>query len=223
VYTPLGRPEPEIEKGDWDPWAHAPTSRHAHEGFYLRLALGVGAGGLAGDNHIRGRHDPREIHKIDLSSGGFGTSIAIGGAIVENLILDADLFHATIFNPSVQVDGRGAGDANKLNPDLGDIGVGEDFELIGLGGGVTYYFMPINLYLAGSVGLGQVAFVDSRGNRAGSDVGLGVNFMVGKEWWVAMDWGIGVAGQLIVVRTSDDVLGGVSALAANLMFTATYN
>ena len=185
----------------------------------MRLSIGVGGGGVSGDNHVRS-----DIRKVDLSSGGFGTSIAIGGALGENLILNADFFHATIFNPSVTVDGGFAGDADNLDPALGDIGVGQDTELIGLGAGVTYYFMPVNLYLAGSVGLGQVAFTDSRkGGREGSNLGLGLNFMVGKEWWVAMDWGVGVAGQLIVLRATDDILGDVSGLAANIMFSATYN
>jgi hypothetical protein len=214
TYQQLGRPEPEIEKGEWNPWEHV-KGKHRHDGFYLRLAIGFGGGAVQGDDHERG-----DVDEIGLSSTGFGTSIGIGGALVENLILNADLFHATLFNPAVEVDGAEAGDAEDLDVDLG---VGEDTELVGLGIGLTYYVMPVNLYLAGSIGLGQTVFVDYTGDRKGGDIGLGANVMVGKEWWVGIDWGIGVAGQLIVVSTEDEILGGVRGLAFNVMFSATYN
>jgi hypothetical protein len=47
--------------------------------------------------------------------------------------------------------------------------------------------------------------------------------MVGKEWWVGADWGIGLAGQFVYVAVEDDVLGDVSGLALSLLFSATYN
>jgi hypothetical protein len=47
--------------------------------------------------------------------------------------------------------------------------------------------------------------------------------MVGKEWSVGSDWGIGIAGQLIVLATHDDILGGLHGAIFNVMFSATYN
>lgn len=214
-YEPLGTPEPEIEEGDWDPWEHATPKKHRHDGFFLRLSIGIGGGKVAGDGHIL-----PDIGDVTLSSGGFGTSIGIGGALTDNFILNADLFQARLFDPDVEIDDRDAGDADDLDFELG---VGEDVELGGLGVGVTYYIMPVNIYLAGSVGIGQIVFEDGRGDREGSDVGLAINAMVGKEWWVGVDWGIGVAGQFIMVRAEDDILGDVNGYALNVMFSATYN
>lgn len=172
---------------------------------------------VAGKGHVL-RSLPAD--EVTLTGGGIGTSIGIGGALTDNFILNADIFHTSILNPNVEVDGQNAGDADDLDVDLG---VGEDTELVGLGIGVTYYFMPVNLYLAGSIGLGQIVFVDDRGDRQGGDVGLGMNLMIGKEWWVGTDWGIGVAGQAIIVTAQDPILGDVGGLALNIMFSATYN
>jgi hypothetical protein len=214
TYQPLGgRPEPEIEKGDWDPWDHPTPNTHNHDGFYLRLAIGFGGSFISGNNSDF-------VGDVDLSGLGLGTSIGIGGALTENLILNADLFSATVFDSTVKQNGRRIGDAS----DVGNaLAVGEDQQLLGFGVGVTYYIMPVNVYLAGSVGLGQVVFEGIDGDRDSSDLGFGANVMVGKEWWVGTDWGIGVAGQLIFVSVGDDLLNHVNGLATTLMFSATYN
>ena len=47
--------------------------------------------------------------------------------------------------------------------------------------------------------------------------------LVGKEWWVGTDWGIGVAGQVLIVRASDDFLGDIGGLGFGVLFSATYN
>jgi hypothetical protein len=214
-YKPLGgKPEPEIEKGDWDPWEHVGDAKHHHDGFMLRLAIGLGFGGVGGDQQILTGKE------VALSGIGLNFGVGIGGALTENLVLNADLFQATLFNPEVEIDGEDAGRADELKDDLG---VGEDSELTGIGIGVTYYLMPANVYFAGSVGIGKVIFVDRSGDRGGSDVGFATNLMIGKEWWVGVDWGIGVAGQLIIIAAKDDILGNVGGLGFGLMFSATYN
>jgi hypothetical protein len=214
-YQPLGgKPEPEIEKGDWDPWDHVGEAGHRHDGFMLRLSIGLGFGAVTGSDQVLS-HD-----EVSLTGLGLHTELAIGGALTENVILNADLFQTTIFNPSVKSGGDDLGDANKLDE---DIGVGEDTDLGGIGIGVTYYIMPANVYVAGSVGIGKVMFVDRSGNRGGSDVGFVTDVMVGKEWWVGVDWGIGVAGQFVLVAAKDDYLGSVSGIGVGLMFSATYN
>jgi hypothetical protein len=211
-YAPLGTPEPEIQKGDWDPWAHVRQRRH--DGFFLRLAIGVGGGVVGGGDHIT------DGTETSVSGLGLATDIAIGGAIVENLILHADIYQVTLFNPTVYVDDQEVGDADEV----GDLqGVGQDVRVAGLGIGVTYFFMPINLYLSGSIGLGQAVFEGDHGDTEGSDLGLGFNAMIGKEWWVGADWGIGLAGQLVVISVEDEVLGNVNGLTAGVLFSATYN
>jgi hypothetical protein len=210
-----GTPEPEIEKGDWDPWEHVGATKHRHDGFLLRLAIGVAYGGMTGDDFLL---DPGS--ETTTAGAGFSTTIGIGGSLVDNLALNADLFQTTFLDPSIEVDGRELGDADEYGEDRG---VGENVELTGIGIGLTYYFMPINVYLAGAVGIGQVVFVSDSGERAGSDAGVSFHALVGKEWWVGVDWGIGVAGEVMFVSADDEYLGDVTGLGFSVLFTATYN
>jgi hypothetical protein len=51
-----------------------------------------------------------------------------------------------------------------------------------------------------------------------------MNVMVGKEFWVSDEWGIGFAGQFLfadIPTTSDDA--SATYLGFNLMFSATFN
>ncbi|MGD8861605.1 MAG: hypothetical protein PVI30_16470 [Myxococcales bacterium] len=209
-----GEPEPEIEEGDWDPWEHVP-SRQKHEGFYLRLSIGLGWGRMSSEGHLL-----PDVDELDLTGGGLGMSIGIGGALTDNLILHGDIYQATIFTPNVEVDGVDYGDADELAEDFG---IGDEARIAGLGVGLAYYFMPVNIYVSGSVGFGQAIFEDFRGDVDGSNLGLGLDVLVGKEWWVGNDWGLGVAGQFVYLSTDDDVLGDIDATAFNVLFSATYN
>lgn len=204
-----GTPEPEIKEGDWDPWEHAVAGKHRHEGFFLRLALGFGGGAVNGENG-------EWFDEVSYSGGGFGFDIAIGGALTENLILQGEIFQMTLYDPDVEE-----------HPDRGydtadDLGI-EDIALAGLGIGVTYYFMPVNIYLSGTLAFGQVIYEDDQGDIDDSDTGLGLSFMAGKEWWVGVDWGIGVALQLLHVRTEERYDGDLSATSLGVMFSATHN
>src|SRR5262249_33572348 len=116
-----GQPEPEIEKGDWDPWEHPTANTHNHDGFLLRLALGFGGSLMSSHGHVL-----NTIGGVDTSGWGYGASIAIGGAVTENLILNGELFESTVFNPSVSVDGHHIGDAHHVGL---DVGVGEDMQI----------------------------------------------------------------------------------------------
>jgi len=208
----MGTPEPEIKKGEWDPWEHVQQRRH--DGFFLRIAIGMGGAAFGGVDHAEDGSD------VSVAGLGLATDIAIGGAIVENLILHADIYQLTIFNPTVYADDEDVGDADEVGDSYG---VGQDVRVTGLGIGVTYYFMPVNLYLSGSIGLGQAVFEGDQGDTEPSKLGFGFNALVGKEWWVGAEWGIGLAGQFLMVSGEDEVLGHVNAFAASALFSATYN
>ena len=49
--------------------------------------------------------------------------------------------------------------------------------------------------------------------------------MLGKEWWVSRNWGLGIAGGLFTASLKDKNVPGLtwSAGAASLLFSATYN
>lgn len=175
-----------------------------HDGFMFRVALGFG-GGVASD-----KAGSREFV---YSSPGASFSFDIGGAPLENLVIHGRLADFVIVNPSVSIDGM-------------DTGTAEDVSLDALliGPALTYYFMPINLYLTGAIGLSYLSMDDGT-DTSSSDVGFGLNFDVGWEWWVSANWGLGVAGRFWFTGLTDksgSVSEDWSFLASGLLFSATY-
>lgn len=171
-----------------------------HDGFLLRLAPGIG--------YLSSSYAPSEL----TISGGAGViDVALGGRVADNLILNADLWAASALSPTAKVGAQ----SQKLN----DV----TLQLTGIGVGLTYYFMPSNVYLAGSVGIAQYSLkID--GLTYETNTGWGVNGMVGKEWWVAGDWGVGIAGAVMYASVPDKVdRGRFGGPVIAALFTATYN
>ena len=175
---------------------------HTHDGFFMRLS--VGGGGVSAS---------KSGEKYSGGSAAFGA--AFGGAITHNLILYGEAFGHSAHEPKHTV-----GKNSSTEPGL-DLGVA------GLGPGVAYYFMPLNLYLSGTLLLQQVSLSDSNNSNSSlklSNVGVAANLMVGKDWWVSENWGLGAAAQLLLGSAKDrNADANWSTAAAALMFTATYN
>ena len=95
--------------------------------------------------------------------------------------------------------------------------------LASFGGGVAYYFMPLNLYLAGTL-LGTQWELQERDEKiAESKVGIGFATLLGKEWWVSENWALGVAGKLMAASMKDELSQRWNALTFALLFSSTYN
>ena len=144
-----------------------------HDGFFLRLSAGVG-----------GANTEVEDSGSDIEfSGSTGDgNIAIGAMVARNLALHGTLFGWTTSDPDLDVEGLGSGEVNG------------DLSMSAFGGGLTYYFMPVNIYVSGSLGAGELSF-DGDGTIDGdSDTGVVGEITLGKEWWVGGSWGLGVAG-----------------------------
>lgn len=191
------------------PDKHTPYSAFNHNGFLMRLSAGFG--------YTRASQDSSDGSLV-LAGGGGMASVAFGAVIAKNLALNLDIFGSSAFKPAVVVDGADIGDASNTTVSVGAVGLG-----------VTYYLMPANVYVALSFGaakgrietrartiLGTVVFA------ADSDVGFAVNVMVGKEWWVGREWGIGVAGQFII-GTLPASGGDIHPMAVGVALTATFN
>ena len=135
-----------------------------------------------------------------------------------NLILYGEVVGTMAPEPTL--DSTGGTSATLLNTDV---------SLFGIGPGVAYYLEPWNVYFSGTLALSQVTKdIHDPGTSSRSievtNMGMGVSFMAGKEWWVSHDWAIGVAGLLHVasmqVRAYD---ARMSATTASVVFSATYN
>jgi len=171
-------------------------SRDHVGGFFLRLSAGGGASQTTlGDDAVK------------LSGTSSNTNFAIGGCILPNLALHATLFGWMILEPEREILGV-------------PIPYDESILLSAVGIGVTYYIMPVNIYLSPSIGLGMLS--DESGG--GTDNGIALDMTLGKEWWVGGSWGLGVAGSFGYHSVPEkDVDLKWSGYDFSLRFTATLN
>jgi hypothetical protein len=171
----------------------------------LRLHLG------AGYTHFSGADGFGNTVTASGGSGSFG--LAIGGAVAPNFIVFGTVFGVG-FSPTVKVGGVDAGLSNS------------SAALAGIGAGVAYYLEPINLYLSGALAFTSAEIDDANSNPIfQTRDGIGVQLMVGKEWWISQDWGIGLAGEFIGASMKDKSDSSVtwSADTFSILFSATYN
>jgi hypothetical protein len=187
----------------WPPLSAEPPAPE-HDGFYLRLALGVGYGRVS----ITTGGEETTIVGTSLAS-----SLAIGGAIAPNLILYGGFVDSSLLSPDYKVDGTTVTKG------------GSSILFSGFGPGLAYYFMPSNTYLAGTLLLSRLSQAVPGGRDAISDRGPGLEALLGKEWWVSENWGLGVTAQVILARLAakgiDDAAFNV--VQAALLVSATFN
>ena len=176
-------------------------------GFFLRLAAG---GGVA-DTENSGL-------PLDFSGLGGELDIAIGGVVAENLALHGTVFGWLISDPDVE--GEVITSDSKRRSISGT--ASGDLDMTAVGGGITYYFMPVNIYLSGSVGVGSL---NGGGDISGeSDNGFAGMVTAGKEWWVSNRWGLGVAGVFGFHSFPEPgVRENWSGWNLAVMFSATFN
>ncbi len=181
---------------------HAGGPRDHEPGFFLRLSTGVGGGGTERDANP------------DIKLSGFisETNLAIGGTVTRNLALHATLFGWTAGDPTVESGGTGV-ELNNAELTMG-----------ALGAGITYYFMPLNLYLSPSIGFGGLTLELPGGGDGESDTGVAFDFTIGKEWWVSNRWGLGVAGGLGLHTIPDnDSSEDWKGTSFAIRFSSTFN
>jgi hypothetical protein len=195
-----------VEEGQPAPGAHA------HDGLFLRFTGGPGFGIYNGTGEVI-TTDAQIIGDPSNEGSQAGGSISLGGTIGENLILHGDIWFSILASEKRN---------NKLYQEFGTA-------VVGLG--ITYYWMPVNMYVTGSIGMANSFIVLHEGTRANSNedlardltTGVGVAVLVGKEWWVSDNWALGVAlqGEFTYAEDEDSNLifrhGG-----AKVLFSATY-
>jgi hypothetical protein len=192
------------------PGYYAPPDRYGmqqHDGFFMRLTAGFGY--LSASESYGGATD-------ELSGMGATFGAAFGGVVAPNLIVYGELLGTSITNANYAINGVSQGYS------------GTDLFQFSVGPGIAYYFEPINLYLSGTLTFTKVSFSDTGTgfSQGDTNLGLGASFTVGKEWWVARDWGIGIAGQAHIASMGDTVQGYSTHLQTSvfsLLFSATYN
>ena len=86
------------------------------------------------------------------------------------------------------------------------------------------------MFLAGSLLASRLVVSDSNNNDIGrSDWGFTFEGLIGKEWWVSDNWGLGISAQgLLGAMKDQQTTPGQSVptwhvAAFTLLFSATYN
>jgi hypothetical protein len=190
-------------------YAQSNRDKHQqHTGFYLSMGLGPAFGTITSDMG-------HEL--IDMSGTGVKFDFKIGGAVKENLILHGTMISTMLSGPSVKSSYGGTGKAGD------NISITENMLI---GGGLTYYIMPSNLFLSGSLGLGNYSITDTDNSSVNgtTNSGFSMQLKVGKEWWVSRRWGLGIA--LTYGKTFVDNTAGNEKLNSNrfgILFNATLN
>lgn len=182
----------------------AKAEEYKHDGFFLRVAPGLG---------VMNSSEKFGATKYEYNGTSGLFNLAIGAAIFDNFIIHLDLSAASMSEPRLKINGRTADNTTT------------DYATSVLGIGVTYYF-PSNLYLTGAVGTASSELKEN-GKTYRTDDGYGINLMLGKEWWVSKNWGLGVAGQWLYTNCPDKPYAGttpdVITSSVGILFSATYN
>jgi hypothetical protein len=172
------------------------------DGFFMRLS----AGGGAAKTEITYQGDTEEF------SGATGDlNIALGGIVSPNLAIHGTVWGWTLTSPDYTF--------NNVTVQSVDA----DVTMVAIGAGLTYYFMPSNFYLSGSVGVGTLS-LDAGAITFETDAGAVLDLTLGKEWWVGRRWGLGAAAGFSYHAIPD---GGVDenwkGPGFGIRFSATYN
>jgi hypothetical protein len=173
------------------------TGARSHTGFMLRLTLGPWYAIMRGEAAL-------SRSAASLYGAGITFSFDIGGAVAENLILHARAASFAIPSANASFD-----DSEELS-----------FTGVMLGPGLTYYFMPVNIYV--TLGLGISRINADGGQLQSLDIGFGTTADVGKEWWVSDGWGLGIAARFWLTHVEQSS-GTIDAVGFGAVFSATMN
>lgn len=176
--------------------APGPGAR-THDGFFFRFGLGFGAGGSRYRETLDS--DRQRIETVGVATL---IDVAIGGSLTENLIAHGSFVFANVDATRREADGKKKRSA--------DIVTSTSL----FGAGLTYYFMPINLYVSGAFGLTKLGETRGRSTAVDSRAGYGATLSVGKEWWLGAtgEWGLGLALRGTYASARAEVVGSLERM-----------
>ncbi|NTW49303.1 MAG: hypothetical protein HGB19_06170 [Chlorobiales bacterium] len=184
---------------------------HQHDGFYLSMAIGPVFGSIT--DEVVGYP-----YEMDVSGTGIEFDFKIGGAIDENLILHATLNGKVLSGPTIEITGYPSVQAPSS----------VSFNEVMLGGGLTYYVMPANIFFSGSLGIGRFSISNDNNSSAEvtTETGFSMQVKVGKEWWVSDTWALGIAvtyGKTNLTNSSGGIDEKLDSNRFGILFNATFN
>lgn len=182
--------------------ADADAEPRTHDGFYMKLAAGLGYYSLSSD-----------AGGVDQSISGvtMPTSLMMGSTFAPGLVIGGGMF--LDYGPSPSIESGGM--------EIQTEGV-KQFPL-GIGVFADYYLDPAGgTHFQGFVGWGGVE-TSSSGNVGGSDpTGLVLSVAGGYDWFISDEWSAGVMGRLAYGAFSYND-AGFPTIAPALLGTLTYH
>lgn len=152
---------------------------------------------------------------MKLSSGAIDINIRMGLAVKDNFVIHGD----------IQAFVSGGLNISASGSDLGTFAGMDSLAMRIFGAGATYYFMPQNIFVSGSMGVGLFDITHPF-EEIDSPKGFGLITKIGKDWWIAKSWDIGLSFELAYVRAiyETDVFTEVmSGLSMGLSVNFTFN
>lgn len=195
-----------------------PNGVKTHDGFYLKMIGGTGFAEYSADY----KSETSTIKSVTYNGGSpFTFCFQIGGTIADNVIFFGESGGTLLYNPEFDISGEHAEESISV----------DNVYMLGIGPGLCYYFMPMNIYISGSILLAEteLGYISGGGIIGGGHYielskqwGFGFNLSAGKEWWVGEQWSLGIGVSGFYCSTSDSYLSA-SSYSINLLFSVTYN
>jgi opacity protein-like surface antigen len=171
-----------------------PATIHRHDGFYLRMGIGVGylwnkmTAPNSSDYTVRGTVLPLEL--------------LIGGSAIPGLALGGGLW----INPGIQFRGNGPSSL------AGGLDSKYDLMFVHIGPFVDYYFDPTQgLHVLAAVGLGGFNLTSKSGiYNDVSASGFALTGGIGQEFWISNQWSVGILGRITYASLEDSSEGVIT-------------
>lgn len=183
--------------------ATAPTRpAQVHDGFFFSGSAGAGARSM----FVKGSED------VSVDGTGAAIGFRMGGAIARNLFLHATVGSSVTEDPEISID------STTVTAD------GAKLSFVSVGPGLTYYFMPANVSLGGSALMMQTRLEFDGELLSKSEWGPGLELRIGKDFWVAQDFllGVGLSGAAAVM-SDQNTTDRIVAQAFNVMLDFSYD
>lgn len=179
----------------------APPPGRDHRGLLVSVSAGAGFLGVFGDHFDEDG---------SLRGGAQLWSLSIGGSLDERLTLHAVYFGAGAWDPKFRTEVE---NSEYFSYQLTTHNVGL---------GLTHY-TPSNWSLGGRLAF-AIALVNTLGG-SDPDLGLGpvLGGLLGKEWFVARNFGLGLVANVDFIHLNLDYSGTRSGVSTGASFTITYN
>ena len=183
------------------------TSGHRHDGFYLRMGIGIAYGNVVSESQTS------VDFEVTYSGAGPAYELLIGGTLGSGFVLGGGLLGQDISEPDVEIS-SGSVSASTTAED-------EALGVILLGPFVDWFIDETGgAHFGAMLGVGGIGLSDDSSDTSS---GWGASVWGGYDFFISAQWSLGVEGRVLYVQTERDFFGNSfqdTATGYQLLFTA---